>query len=115
MINYALGILLAGLAIFGTYEYARAAHWEGEYDKLGYSLAKASLAATTHAAAISAKQDAAIKTQTQSALSQALSATSKANASKAVYDAKLAAIAKQPKLDLAHQCAGIKIPSDLLP
>lgn len=113
MINWALGILLTGLAIFGTYEYARAAHWEGEYDKLGYSYAQASLAATTHAAAVSEKQDAAIKTQTDNALSQASAATSKANASKAVYDAKLAAIAKQNPKDLPHICANVLIPADL--
>lgn len=115
MINYALGILLAGLILIAGTQTLRLSASQRDLVNLKASYATAAVSAMTHAAAIEAKQDAAIKNQTDKAISQASAATSKANASKAVYDAKLAAIAKQPKLDLAHQCAGVKIPSDLLP
>lgn len=114
MINYALGILFAGLVLIAGIQTLRLSASQRDLANLKASYATAAVSAVTHAQAVEAKQDAAIKTQAQSALLQAAAATSNANASKAVYDAKLAAIAKQPKLDLAHQCAITKIPDDIL-
>lgn len=115
MINWVSAIALASLVLFGALQTIRLANSQRDLANLKASYATAAVSAVTHAAAVEAKQDAAIKTQTVDALSQASAATSKANASKAVYDAKLAAIAKQRPTDLGHACSAVKIPGDLIP
>lgn len=111
--NYALGILLAGLILIAGTQTLRLSASQRDLANLKASYATAAVSAVTHAQAVEAKQDAAIKTQTDKVLSQASAATSKANASKASYDAKLAAIAKQNPKDLPHICANILIPADM--
>lgn len=109
----AVAFLVMLLALGFCMEYNLAHDWQNKYNALQTSYRTAAVSAITHAQAVEAKQDAAIKTQTDNALSQASAATSKANTSKAVYDAKLAAIAKQKPTDLPHICANVLIPADL--
>lgn len=112
-VNYALGILFAGLVLIAGTQTLRLSALQRDLANLKASYATAAVSAVTHAAAVEAKQDAAIKTKTYNALSQASATTSKANASKASYEAKLAAIAKQNPKDLPHICANVLIPADL--
>lgn len=113
--NYPIIIIIIIFGLLAGIQTTRLENSQRDLANLKTSYATAAVSAVTHAQAVEAKQDAAIKTQTDNALSQALSATSKANASKSVYDAKLAAIEKQKPLDLGHACSAVKIPSDLIP
>lgn len=106
---------LAGMLLitWGTWERSQAIQARADLSTLKASYATVAANAETHAQAVEAKQDAAIKAKTESVLSVAATAASKANASKAAYDAKLAQLAKQKPADLPNICANVAMPGDL--
>lgn len=106
-------ILLAGLGSWGTYESGQASKWRGQFDSLKASYSQAAQQAKDDAQKQEAADEALNKKRASDAISQASAATSKANATKAAYDKKLADLAKSKPTDFPHICANVPMPEDL--
>lgn len=113
--NYAYAAIGLVLILWGGYESIQAADAQRDLATLKYSYDQAVQVGQARAKDIEAKQDAEIKARTDSAVTLAATAASKANASRASYDAKLKELARQKPADLPHLCSTIPIPGDLIP
>ena len=115
--NYLAGIL--GIALMGAVTTAaifrgNAADYKAQLISLKASYASAADKARSDAQAQEAKDTAALKLQSSQAISQAQSGEQQAKNQLAIYLQKGNAASKG-KVDMAHACFSIQVPSELLP
>lgn len=106
---------LAGMLLitWEIWERSQAIQARADLSTLKASYATVAANAETHAQAVEAKQDAAIKDKTDKAIQQATYAKNQAQLAAATYTQKLAQLAKQKPADLPHICANVSMPGDL--